>query len=160
MLVVGNGPVIGEEAVMPWWGWMVTGTLLFGAEMVGVSAQFYLVFVGAAAIVVGLLGMAGVALPEWAQWLTFAVVALTCMALFRARLYDKFKGADGQVEGRLILGDRIALPARLAPGASGRVDYGGSTWSARNTDDVPIEAGVEAEVWETTGLTLHIRNPR
>ncbi len=145
---------------MPWWGWMMTGTLLFGAEMLGVSAQFYLVFVGAAALVVGLLGMAGVALPEWAQWITFAVVALICMALFRARLYSKFKGADGQVEERLIMGDRIAVPERLTPGASCRVEYRGTTWSARNTDDVPIEAGVEAEVWETTGLTLHIRNPR
>ncbi len=151
---------MGEEARMPWWGWMVTGTLLFGAEMIGVSAQFYLVFVGAAAIVVGLLGMAGLPLPEWAQWITFAGVALTCMALFRARLYDKFKGADGKVEERLILGDRIAMPERLAPGASCRVEYRGSTWSARNTDDSPIEAGVEAEVWETAGLTLHIRNPR
>ena len=145
---------------MPWWGWMVTGTLLFGAEMLGVSAQFYLVFFGAAAIVVGLVGMAGVALPEWAQWITFAALALTCMALFRAQLYDKFKGADGQVEERLILGDRIVIAEGLAPGASCRVEYRGSTWSARNTDDVPIEAGVEAEVWETTGLTLHIRNPR
>jgi membrane protein implicated in regulation of membrane protease activity len=145
---------------MPWWGWMVTGTLLFGAEMLGVSAQFYLVFLGAAALVVGLLGVAGVVLPEWLQWITFAAVALVCMALFRARLYDKFKGADGAVEERLILGDRIAIPERLAPGASCRVEYRGTTWSARNTDTQTIEAGVEAEIWETTGLTLHLRNPR
>lgn len=145
---------------MPWWGWMVTGTLLFGAEMLGVSAQFYLVFVGAAAIVVGLLGVAGVALPEWAQWITFAALALICMALFRARLYDKFKGADGVVEERLILGDRIVIPEQLAPNASCRVEYRGTTWSARNTDSVPIAAGVEAEVWEVAGLTLHVRNPR
>ena len=101
---------------MPWWGWMMTGTLLFGAEMLGVSAQFYLVFVGAAALVVGLLGMAGVALPEWAQWITFAVVALICMALFRARLYSKFKGADGQVEGRGVVRQHTPATARCQRG--------------------------------------------
>ena len=145
---------------MPWWGWMVMGTLLLGAEMLGVSAQFYLVFVGAAAIVVGLLGMAGVPLPEWAQWIIFAGLALTCMALFRAQLYSKFKANVGQVEERLIMGDRIVVPERLAPGASCRVEYRGTSWTARNTDEVPIAAGIEAEVWETTGLTLHVRNPR
>lgn len=145
---------------MPWWSWMVTGTLLLGAEMFGVSAQFYLVFVGAAAILVGLLGVAGVALPEWAQWLTFAAVALTCMAFFRARLYRRFKGAEGEVEERLIMGDRIVVPERLAPGASCRVDYRGTSWTARNTDQVSLEAGIEAEVWETAGLTLHLRYPR
>ena len=145
---------------MPWWAWMVMGTLLLGAEMLGVSAQFYLVFVGAAAIVVGLLGMAGVPLPEWAQWIIFAGLALTCMALFRAQLYSKFKANVGQVEERLIMGDRIVVPERLAPGASCRVEYRGTSWTARNTDEVPIAAGIEAEVWETTGLTLHVRNPR
>ncbi len=143
---------------MPWWGWMVTGTLLLGAEMLGVSAQFYLVFVGAAAIVVGLLGMAAVPLPEWAQWLIFAALALSCMALFRARLYNKFKANVGQVEERLIMGDLIVVPERLAAGATCRVEYRGTSWSARNTDEAPIEAGSEAEVWETAGLTLHIRN--
>ena len=145
---------------MPWWGWMVTGTLLFGAELLGVSAQFYLVFVGAAALAVGVLGMADAALPEWGQWIVFAGLALTSMTLFRAQLYSKFKGNVGAVEERLIMGDRIVVPATLAPGASCRVEYRGSTWSARNTDERPIEAGVEAEVWQTTGLTLHIRNPR
>lgn len=145
---------------MPWWAWMVTGTLLFGAEILGVSAQFYLVFVGAAAIVVGLLGMTGVPLPDWAQWLIFAGLCLTCMALFRAKLYKKFKANVGHVEERLIMGDRIVVPERLTPGASCRVEYRGTSWTARNTDEAPIEAGIEAEVWETTGLTLHLRNPR
>ena len=61
---------------------------------------------------------------------------------------------------RTLSGDRIVVPQRLTPGASCRVEYRGTSWTARNTDEVAIEAGVEAEVWETTGLTLHLRNPR
>jgi inner membrane protein len=140
-----------ESDDMPWWGWVVTGFLLLGAEMFGVDAQFYLVFIGAAAIVVGLLEASGLHLPDWAQWLTFTVLAVGCMALFRARLYRRF---------RAHAGDRLTVPETLAAQASCRVEYRGTTWTARNTDDAPLAAGSEAEVWEVAGLTLHLRHPR
>ena len=31
---------------MTWWGWMILGAVLFGAELFAVDAQFYLVFLG------------------------------------------------------------------------------------------------------------------
>ena len=136
----------------------MTGALLFGAELFGINAQFYLVFVGAAAIVVGLIGSLGVALPEWAQWLIFAALALICMVAFRERLYRRFRETEEFVEDRLILGDRILMPERLAPEASCRVEYKGTSWTARNVDAQPIEAGVEAEIYETVGFILHVRN--
>jgi len=39
---------------MTWWGWVIAGAILLGAELSFVSAQFYLVFIGSAAILVGL----------------------------------------------------------------------------------------------------------
>ena len=39
---------------MSWWGWVIAGAILLGAELAFVNAQFYLVFVGSAAIVVGM----------------------------------------------------------------------------------------------------------
>ena len=39
---------------MSWWGWIIAGAILLGAELSFVSAQFYLVFIGSAAILVGL----------------------------------------------------------------------------------------------------------
>ena len=38
---------------MPFWGWIVVGAALLGAETV-VNAQFYLVFLGGAALATGL----------------------------------------------------------------------------------------------------------
>ena len=49
---------------MPWWGWLVVGALLLGVEMFVIDAQFYLVFLGVAAALVGLLGLAGIACPS------------------------------------------------------------------------------------------------
>ena len=147
-----------EDAPMPWWGWTMMGTLLFGAELLGVSAQFYLVFVGAAAIVVGLIGVIGIALPAWVQWITFAALALVFMFAFRERLYRRFRETEEFVEGPLTLGDPIIVPQRLESGASCRVEYRGTSWTARNVDTRAIESGVEAEICHTAGLTLHVRN--
>ena len=41
------------------------GTLLLCAELFAIDAQFYLIFIGAGAIVVGLIGLAGIEFPVW-----------------------------------------------------------------------------------------------
>jgi len=61
---------------MLWYGWMILGAFLLGAELIGVNAQFYLVFLGVSAALVGLLGLFGVVLPEWGQWLAFTAMSL------------------------------------------------------------------------------------
>ena len=43
---------------MTWWGWMVLGAVLFGAELFAVDAQFFLVFLGLSAAIVGLAEVA------------------------------------------------------------------------------------------------------
>ena len=50
---------------MPWWGWMIFGALLLGAELLGVDAGFYLVFIGLAAALTGLLELAGLGLAAF-----------------------------------------------------------------------------------------------
>jgi len=78
---------------MSWWGWMIVGIVLVGAELM-TDAAFYLVFAGAAAILVGLLVVAGLGLPVWAQWVAFSVLAIASMVLFRRKLYDRLRGGS------------------------------------------------------------------
>ena len=47
---------------MAWWGWGILGVALLGIELLAVDAQFYLVFAGLAAVLVGLLGLVGLEL--------------------------------------------------------------------------------------------------
>jgi inner membrane protein len=142
---------------MAWWAWLVLGIGLLGVEMFVIDAQFYLVFIGLSAAVVGLLDLAGIGLPVWAQWLIFSALALIAMLAFRRRLYEIVRNRSGQVDDRLTVGDRVAIPARLEPGAICRVEYRGSTWNARNTGGQAIEAGREAVISQVDGLTLHVR---
>ena len=148
----------GYNASMPWWGWLILGIGLLGVEMFVVDAQFYLVFIGVAAALVGLLGLTGIALPQWAQWLLFAALAIVTMLAFRKRVYQVVRGQGGQVEAPVTTGDRVRVSMRLEPGQSGRVDYRGSTWTARNVDDRAIEAGTEALISHVDGLTLHLKS--
>jgi hypothetical protein len=141
---------------MPWWAWLVLGIGLLGVEMFVIDAQFYLVFIGLSAAVVGLLGLAGIQMPEWAQWLIFSVLAIGAMLAFRRRLYELVRGRSGKVEERLTVGDRVVIISRLEPGQSERVEYRGTTWTARNTGSRAIEAGREAIIAHVDGLTLHV----
>ena len=82
---------------MSWWGWVIAGAILLGAELSFVNAQFYLVFIGSAAILVGVATLLLPAAP-WVQWALFAVLAVVSMVTFRSRLYHKFNRAWPKVE--------------------------------------------------------------
>jgi membrane protein implicated in regulation of membrane protease activity len=138
---------------MPWWGWLVIGFGLLGVEMFVIDAQFYLVFIGLSGITVGLLGLTGVAMPDWAQWLLFAGLSLAIMALFRRRVYAKLRGNLAPPIEQAA-GDWVRVPTRLEPGQSCRLDFRGSPWTARNIGTRPIEAGSEVRITQVDNLTL------
>jgi hypothetical protein len=141
---------------MTWWGWCIVGTLLLAAELFAVDAQFYLIFIGASAIVVGFLRVVGVELPGWAQWLTFAVLSVAAMLTIRKQLYDKLRYRPlGTVPGDVA--QRVRIPEVLAPGKTLRVEYRGTGWTALNVGDRPIPAGEEVRIEAVEGLTLRVR---
>jgi membrane protein implicated in regulation of membrane protease activity len=141
---------------MTWWGWIIGGTILLGAELLFVSAQFYLVFIGAAAIVVGLLTALASAPAPWAQWALFAVLAVASMVLFRSRVYQRFHGALPPVTAGPV-GGVLTLPAALPPGESGQAEYCGTLWTVRNDSGTAIAAGARARITGVQQLTLLVR---
>lgn len=143
---------------MPWWGWVVVGVLLLGTELV-VAADFWLVFIGAAAIAVGLVSGALPGIPVSGQWALFGVFAAVSLVFFRRMVRARFieRPADGRVDDTLVGEIGQALEA-LAPGAVGRVELRGSTWSARNTGPDRIACDARVRVERVEGLTLHVRD--
>ena len=140
---------------MTWWGWMIVGAVLLGAELLAVDAQFYLVFLGLSAAIVGLAGMLGIVMPEWVQWAVFASLSLISFFTFRRALYQKIRG--GAVGFReTISGDTIRIDEDLAVGNEARADYRGTKWTVRNVGTNTISAGSKAQVVKVEGLTLHV----
>ena len=59
------------------------------------------IFIGLSAAAVGLLGLVGIDLPNWVEWLIFSLLAITTMLTFRRRVYEMLRGSVGHVEERL-----------------------------------------------------------
>jgi membrane protein implicated in regulation of membrane protease activity len=140
---------------MTWWSWMILGAILLGAELTAIDVQFYLVFLGLSAALVGLAGWLGIDLPAWAQWLSFAVLSLIFLFTFRKSLYQKIRGGAVGFDNS-PKGESLTATSDIAPGADARVAHRGSDWTALNVGESEIENGSKAKIVKVDGLTLHI----
>ena len=140
---------------MPWWGWMIIGALLLGSELLIVDAGFYLVFIGLAAALTGLLELAGAGLEPWLQWAVFSALSLVLMVLFRKKLYAKLRGSGiGYEVGPA--GEIVTVEQTLQPGDSGRLAYRGTEWTVVNSSDEAFEQGQHVQISSVQGLTLKL----
>ena len=143
---------------MTWWGWIIAGAILLGAELSFVNAQFYLVFIGSAAILTGLATLV-VPLPEWVQWALFAVLAIVSMMAFRSRVYHRFTRTSPKIDIGPA-GGLITLQVSLGAGESCQAEHGGTFWTIRNDSDTPIASGTRARIVRVQDLTLLVRPDR
>ena len=140
---------------MPWWGWIIFGAVLLGSELLIVDAGFYLVFIGIAAAITGLVELTGLGLEPWVQWILFSVIALVFMILFRKKLYAKLRGSGiGYETGPA--GEIVTVEQVLQPGERGRMAYRGTEWTVINSSDQAFESGQHVQISSVDGLTLKL----
>jgi len=144
---------------MQWWSWIAGGVILLGAELMFVDAQFYLVFIGGAALLVGALTAAEPDFAPWLQWLLFSLIAVFALLGLRGRIYAKLRGGalPGFQDG--LVGESVHVPVPLAAGQECRLEYRGSTWDAVNAGAAPIAAGAQARIERVAGLKLFLQAP-
>lgn len=142
---------------MYWWGWIIFGLALLGAElMVG---TFYMFFLGLAALVVGLVVAFGLVPQEaaWLEWILFLVFSTVLVLALRRPMLGKFKVQDDKRDLDSLTGEATVVQEPMAPGALGRVEMRGSVWSAKNVGSSLLEVGQRCRVERTEGLTLWVR---
>jgi membrane protein implicated in regulation of membrane protease activity len=142
---------------MEWWAWIAVGAALLGSELTFIDAQFYLVFVGGSALVVGLLGLSGLALAPWLQWLIFAALAAISMLTFRRQIYERMRRRLPVMKSGPA-GETVTLPQALSPGETCRLEFRGGSWSAINGGKAEIAAGAKARIERVDGLTLVVHD--
>ena len=140
---------------MPWWGWIIFGALLLGSELLIVDAGFYLVFIGIAAALTGLIELAGIGLEPWLQWVVFSITSLVLMVLFRKKLYDKLRGSGVGYETGPS-GEIVTVEQTLQPGETGRLAYRGTEWTVVNNSDQAFVQGQHVQISSVEGLTLKL----
>ena len=142
---------------MAWWIWVIVGLILLGAEM-AVPGGIVLLFFGAAALIVGLLVAPGLDLPAWGEFALFSALSVASLLGLRGPIQRRLKrgsGRDTDIDS--LLGEVAVLAQDVAPGAEGKAELRGTTWSARNTGDRPLAAGQKCVVERVEGLTLFVR---
>jgi membrane protein implicated in regulation of membrane protease activity len=140
---------------MDWWMWLAGGLVLMVAELATPSG-FFIMFFGLGALTVGVLARLGLADAGWLQWLLFTACSLAYLLLFRGQLQQRVQAPPPPDVDTLV--GVLAVPqGAIEPGAVGRVEVRGSTWSARNGAAVPIYTGQRCTVIGVDGLLLTVR---
>ena len=140
---------------MPWWGWIIFGAFLLGSELLGVDAAFYLVFIGIAAILTGMVELTGLQLELWVQWMLFAGLSLVSMVMFREKLYKKIRGGGPGFDASPT-GEILKLEEDLQAGDSCRMEHRGTNWTVLNASSEAFKKGSNVRVTGVEGLTLKI----
>jgi hypothetical protein len=143
-----------------WWHWIVFGLILALGE-VATPGGFFLLFFGTAAIIVGLLDVAGVAQALWVQLALFSILSIGSLALFRGRLQQRLN-LDSQLQPAVdqLVGEVGTVSGELPPGAIGKVEVRGASWSARNASDAVLRPGTRCRVLAVDGLMLDVAPER
>lgn len=141
---------------MPWWwAWIVLGLVLLGLELT--LGTFYLLFLGLAAIVVGLLAVFGADGPAWLEWLLFILLSGGLMLLFRRPLLGRFTVKSDSRDIDKLVGQTAVVTESMAPGGIGKVEMRGSSWSAQNAGTETLALGQRCVVERVQGLMLWVR---
>src|SRR5262245_21042045 len=135
------------------WHWWVLALVLIGIEMV--APGFFLMWIGGAAAVTGLVTLIIPSLPWQAQFLVFGVLAVA--SVFGARYYFKrnpIQTSDATLNkrGAQYIGRTFSLEEAVWNGI-GRVRVGDSVWRAEGPD---LPAGDRVKVTGVNGAALTV----
>lgn len=134
--------------------WIIIGVVLILSELLATS--IVAVFLGIAAIIVGLLLHFGVIESYSMQYLLFGVLSLVLLFSARGRFKRWFVGytADSTEQPSRFaedIGNRVSVHSDFIQGA-GRVVLNGVQWDAESNDD--LKAGDVAWVVANHGIKL------
>ena len=149
-----------EMPMMEWWHWAILGLVLIGLEMLtlGGLGNFYFLFFGISALLVGVSTWLGLSEAPWLQWVLFAVFGVLALFVLRKPIQKKMNsGATQQGVVDSMVGEVATVLEDLPPHAAGKAELRGSTWTARNAGDTPLTKGQRSQVIRVEGLTLWIQ---
>jgi membrane protein implicated in regulation of membrane protease activity len=141
---------------MVWWHWLVIGLTLIALE-IAVSGGFYVIFFGIAALAIGALHAVDFAGPVWVQFLTFSVISVGSLVLFRNPLIRWLKLDAGAADVDTLVGEPAAPLDEIAPGAVGRAELRGTVWTARNAGTSTLARAQRCTVVAVDRLVISIK---
>jgi len=139
---------------MAWWIWVLGGLGLLLVE-VTTPGGFFAVFFGAGALLVGAAKALGWTGPAWLEFLAMTALSVSLLVAFRRDL-RRLALHSGPPVDRLE-GEQVVVVEAVVPGAVGRAELRGSTWTARTDGVSVLGPGQRCRVERVDGLTLWVR---
>jgi hypothetical protein len=147
-----------EGGMASWWLWLVLGLVLLGVEIL-TPGGFYIIFFGVAALIVGLLAGLGLGGPLWAQFVLFSFLSVAALVVTRPYLVRWARSGERPDPIDRLEGESAVLADDLAPGAYGKAELRGTSWTVLNHDHRPLARGQRVRVVRVDGLTLWVEAP-
>ena len=141
---------------VPWWMWVVLGMVLLLGEVL-TPGGFFIIFFGAAAVVVGLMKALGLEMALSYEVMLFAILSIVGLAFFRKPLQQRFRQLTPDMFADELTGESGTAVDAIAPGATGKVELRGTAWNAVNVGELPLPKGSACLVERVDGLTLTVR---
>ena len=145
-----------EPMTVAWWMWLLAGIALLVIEMLS-PGGFFTLFFGAGALVVGLLGLLGWQPGIPVQGILFLAVSVASLLFFRKPLMERFQKSIPNKQVDSLVGETAVALEDIPAGGMGKAELRGSSWSARNLGDTPIQFKQRVRVERLDGLTLDVR---
>jgi membrane protein implicated in regulation of membrane protease activity len=142
------------EALDGHWYWLAAGLLLAAAEMA--APGFFMIWLGAAALITGLVTWA-VPIGVPMQVVVFAALAIASVLLGRSYFRaNPIESADPKMNdrGARLVGETVVVTHAI-DGGSGRVKQGDGEWLAKGPDAQP---GTRMRVTDHDGVVLIVEH--
>ena len=138
----------------PEWLWLIGGIVLLCAELI--APGFFLIFVGAAAILTGIAAFL-IGIPVALQLALFAIVAFLSVRIGGRRAYAaRYDHSSDPLlnnrAGRLL--GQVVIVSQAVDRSGGRVRVGDSEWSARGG---PAAVGDRVRIVDIDGNCLKVQ---
>lgn len=136
------------------YGWWLLALVLIAAEML--LPGYFLLWIGIAAGVMGIVMLIAPTLPALGQAILFGVFALAACAIYWRFVRPLAEQRDDQPllnkRAAQLIGQRFVLVEAIVNGR-GKVKVGDGTWLAQGED---LPAGSEVQVTAVEGTTLTV----
>jgi membrane protein implicated in regulation of membrane protease activity len=137
------------------YGWWLLALLLIGAEIV--APGYFMLWIGVAAGLMGILTFVAPALTPLVQAIVFALLAVASCAIYWRFVRPLAEHRDDQPllnrRGERMVGRRVVVVEPIVNGR-GKVKVGDGAWLAEGPD---VAVGTEVEVIACEGTTLKVR---
>jgi membrane protein implicated in regulation of membrane protease activity len=137
------------------YGWWLLALVLIGAEMI--APGYFMLWIGIAAGIMGVVMLIVPTLPAIAQALVFAILAIATCTIYWRLIRPLAEHRNDQPllnrRGEKLVGQRFVLVEPIV-NCRGKVRVGDGSWLAEGPD---VPAGSEVEVVAANGTSLKVR---